>query len=209
MAESDLLERLRTELPRLLREHPEVRHEIWGLMLEAFPSRLEFLELLQEVRASREAASRQFEELRSDLDRRFERVLTELHEHRLHLTALGGRVGRGMEHIVKEVVEELAGESFPSTERLRLLDPEGEVFGIPGARIELDSYTHDGTTFLVEVRSHLKSDDVLLFHRKADFAEKRLGRPVIKVIVALSMDPSAETWLQRLAIRYRVRATLD
>jgi hypothetical protein len=255
MAESDLLERLRTELPRLLREHPEVRHELWGLMLEAFPSRQEFLELLQEVRASREAASRQFEELRADMDRRFQElrldldrrfeavdkrfeavdkrfeavdkrfeavdkrfeavdkrfqgVLAEMREQRLHLAALGGRVGRGLEDIVKGVVEEFAGQSFPTAERLTLLDEQGEVFGVPGAEIEFDLYAHDGAAYLVEVKSHLKPDDVLKFHRKAEFAQKRLGRPVVKLVLALSMEPGAETVLERLGIRHRVRATLD
>ena len=56
MTDHELLEQLRTELPRLLREHPEVRHELWGLMLEAFPSRQEFLALWHEVGALREAA---------------------------------------------------------------------------------------------------------------------------------------------------------
>jgi hypothetical protein len=39
MADAEFIEQLRQNLPRLLREHPEVRHEIWGIMLEAFPSR--------------------------------------------------------------------------------------------------------------------------------------------------------------------------
>lgn len=37
MVNGEFIEQLRRELPRLLREHPEVRHELWGLMLEAFP----------------------------------------------------------------------------------------------------------------------------------------------------------------------------
>ncbi len=47
-------ELLKKELPRLLREHPESRHEIWGLMLESFPSRQEFATLHQELRGFRE-----------------------------------------------------------------------------------------------------------------------------------------------------------
>ena len=58
MTDHELLDQLRTELPRLLREPPEVRYEPWGLMLEAFPSRQEFLDLGHEVRVSREDASR-------------------------------------------------------------------------------------------------------------------------------------------------------
>ena len=54
MADAELIEQLRRALPQLLREHPEVRHELWGLMLEAFPSRQEFLAFLEELRALRE-----------------------------------------------------------------------------------------------------------------------------------------------------------
>ncbi len=85
-------ELLTTELPRLLRENPQSRHEIWGLMLEAFPSRQEFADLLEEVRAFREDSNRRFEEqmaelraLREDsnqrfaaVDRRFEEQVAEL-----------------------------------------------------------------------------------------------------------------------------------
>jgi hypothetical protein len=198
VSDTDLLERLRTELPRLLREHPEVRHEIWGLMLEAFPSRQEFLEVLREIRAFREETTR-----------RFEGVIAELREQRLHLAALGGRVGRGLESVVQGVVEEFAGTSFPSAERLVLVDSEGELFGVRGAAVEFDLYAHDGSAYLVEVKSHLKPNDVLVFHRKAAFAEARLGRPVTRLVLALSMEPGAEDLLRRLGIRYRVRAVLD
>ena len=54
---------LQVELPRLLREHPESRHEIWGLMLESFPSRQEFTTLQQELRDFREDTTRRFESL--------------------------------------------------------------------------------------------------------------------------------------------------
>ncbi len=216
MTDRELIERLRTELPRLLREHPEVRHELWGLMLEAFPSRQEFLELLQELRVWREETTRQFTDMRADLadlranmDRRFEGVLAELRVQQLHLSALGGRVGRGLEHVVKGIVEEFAGQTFPAADRLTLRDTDGEVFGVPGAEVEFDLYAHNGTAYLVEDKSHVKSDDVLKFHRKATFAAARLGRPVIKLLVALSMEPGVEPLLQRLDIRHRIRAIVD
>lgn len=43
MPDAEFIEQLRAHLPRLLREHPEVRYELWGMMLEAFPSRQEFV----------------------------------------------------------------------------------------------------------------------------------------------------------------------
>jgi len=218
---------LKRALPQLLREHPEIRHELWGLMLEAFPSRQEFLAFLDEVRALREESNRRFEALQREMDRRFaalqremhqgfeaadkrfEGVIAELREQRLHLAALGGRVGRGLEFIVKGIVEEFAGESFPLADRLILVDAQGEVFGVPGAEIEFDLYAHNGRAYLVEVESYLKADDVLKFQRKAVFAEAKLGRPLTRLILALSMDSKAETLMRRLGIEYQVQATLE
>jgi hypothetical protein len=252
MADAELIEQLRRTLPQLLREHPEVRHELWGLMLEAFPSRQEFLAFLDELRALREESNRRFEALQHEIaqrfeamdrrfemllremnqrfevvdqrfetllremnqrfeaaDRRFEGLFAELREQRLHLSALGARVGRGLESIMKGIVEEFAGESFPLADRLVLVDTEGEVFGVPGAEVEFDLYAHNGRAYLVEVKSHLKTDDVLKFQRKAVFAEAKLGRPLTRLILALSMDSKAEALMQRLGIEYQVRATLE
>jgi hypothetical protein len=296
MADQDLLERLRTELPRLLREHPEVRHELWGLMLEAFPSREEFVELLREIRALRGDMERRFQELRADMDRRFQEVreemdrrfqevreemdrrfqefrvdmdrrfeefrvdmdrrfeelrvdmdrrfqelrvdmdrrfeamdrrfeamdrrfeamdrrfdavIAELREQRVHLASLGARVGAGLERAIQAVVEEFAGQAFPVADRLVLTDEAGEVFGVPRARIEFDLYAHDGTAYLVEVKAHLKPSDVLAFHKKAEFAARRLDRPVTRLIIALSMERGAAALMQELGIRYRVRAVVD
>jgi hypothetical protein len=302
MADAELIEQLRRVLPQLLREHPEVRHELWGLMLEAFPSRQELLAFLEELRALREESNRRFEGLQHEIaqrfeavdqrfetllremnqrfeavdqrfetllremtqrfeavdrrfeavdqrfetllremtqrfeavdrrfeavdqrfetslremnqrfeaaDRRFEGIFAELREQRLHLSALGGRVGRGLEFLVKGIVEEFAGESFPLADRLVLVDTEGEVFGVPGAEVEFDLYAHNGRAYLVEVKSHLKTDDVLKFQRKAVFAEAKLGRPLTRLILALSMDSKAEALMQRLGIEYQVRATLE
>ena len=203
MADAEPIGQLRRALPQLLREHPEVRHELWGLMLEAFPSRQGFLAFLDELRALREESNRRFEALQHEIaqrfeamdqrfemllremsqrfeavdqlfetllrqmnqrfeavDRRFEGVFAELLEQRLHLSALGARVGRGLEFIVKGIVEEFA-------------------------------------------------DDVLKFQRKAVFAEAKLGRPLTRSIIALSMDSRTETLMQRLGIEYQVRASLE
>src|SRR5215510_4765197 len=92
MQPQEFAELLRAELPRLLREHPEVRHEIWGLMLEVFPSRQEFVSLLEELRAFREDSKRRFEAVDQRfeamdrrfeaVDRRFEAVIAEMRQTR-------------------------------------------------------------------------------------------------------------------------------
>ena len=70
------------------------------------------------------------------MDRRFEAVIEELRrqgsqlrEMNVHLSALGGRVGYGLEDMVRGVVEEFAGHSFPTAERLVLRDEAGDLFG--------------------------------------------------------------------------------
>jgi hypothetical protein len=237
MADAEFIEQLRQHLPRLLREHPEVRHELWGIMLEAFPSRQEFMELLQEMRAFREDTNQRFQELREDMaqrfeavdrrfeaiDRRFEAIIAELRDHRILLddlqrqnremviamSSLGSRVGYGLEQAIWGVVEEFAGESFPFAERLVLRDESGEVYGIAGADVEFDLYAHNGGAYLVEVKSHLKSGDVLLFDRKVKFAERQLQRQVVPLVIALSMEPRAEQQMRELGIKYRVRAVMS
>jgi hypothetical protein len=248
MADAEFIEQLRQNLPRLLREHPEVRHELWGIMLEAFPSRQEFMELLQEKRAFREDTNQRFEELRQDtnrrfeelrqdmdrrfeavdrrfeaVDRRFEAIIEELRQHgqqisamqqefremRVGLSSLGIRVGYGLEEAIRGVVEEFAGESFPFAERLVLRDQSGEVYGVVGADVEFDLYAHNGRAYLVEVKSHLQSGDVLIFDKKIKFAERQLARQVIPLVIALSMEPRAEQQMRELGIKYRVRAVMS
>jgi hypothetical protein len=244
MADAEFIEQLRQNLPRLLREHPEVRHELWGIMLEAFPSRQEFMELLQEMRAFREDTNRHFEELRQDMDRRFEAVERrfeavdrrfeavdrrfeaiieelrshreqidnmgrELREMRIGFSSLGIRIGTGLERAIQGVVEEFAGETFPFAERLVLRDEGGEVYGIAGAEVEFDLYAHNGKAYLVEVKSHLKPGDVLIFDRKIKFAARQLARQVVPLVIALSMEPRAEQQMRELGIKYRVRSVVS
>ena len=87
MADAELIEQLRRALPQLLREHPEVRHELWGLMLEAIPSRQELLAFLEELRALREESNRRFEAIQHEIaqrfevmDQRFEMLLREMNQ---------------------------------------------------------------------------------------------------------------------------------
>jgi len=82
----------------------------------------------------------------------------------------------------------------------------GEVFGLPKTEVEFDLYVHNGTDYLVEVKSHLKISDVLSFYRKVKFAEGKMGRSFIPLVIALSMDSKAEPRMRELGIRYRIGA---
>ena len=51
MADAGIIEQLRQHLPRLLREHPEVRHKRLDTMLDAFPIHWEYQAVLEEMYA--------------------------------------------------------------------------------------------------------------------------------------------------------------
>jgi hypothetical protein len=261
-------QQLRSELPRLLREDPDLRRELAEVFQDVFPSHAEVAELralradfnrstqeaaqrfevtvrrfeamdrrfeelrtdmnqrfeamdrrFEELRTDMnqrfEATDRHFEELRTDMnqrfeatDRRFEIVLSELRSQRLHLSRLSGRIGYGLEHIVRGMVEEFAGRAMARAERLILRDAEGEVFGVP-ADIEFDMFASDGEAYLCEVKSHIEKDDVLRFHKKALFATKHIDRPFIRLMIGTSMEAAAEKQMKVLGIRPLVRARID
>ncbi len=224
-SDAKLLELLRAGLPRLLRERPDFRHEVAGILAEVFPTRQEFGEMLAEVRGLREdfrrfaeetagrfeAVDRRFEAVDrrfEAVDRRFEDLIREMRGIRLELSALSGRLGHGLERIVQGVIEEFAGEKFTRAERLILTDTAGEVYGVPGAEVEYDLLVSNGTAYVVVVKAHLKPDDVLTFHRKAGFASRQLGRPLKKFMIAASMEARAEPVLRQFGIDFIVRSHL-
>jgi len=217
-SEEKLLALVRTSLPRLLREHPDLRYEVAGILAEAFPTRQEFGEMLAEVRTLREDFRRFTEETarrfdgmdqRFDgMDQRFDGMDQQMRGMRLEISALSGRLGHGLERIVQGVIEEFAGEKFTKAERLLLTDTTGEVYGVPGAQVEYDLLVSDGTAYLVEVKSHLKPDDVLTFHRKAAFASRELGRPLKKIMISATMEDRTEPLLRQLGIEFIVRSRL-
>ena len=77
----------------LLKEHPALKMELYGILSEEFVGRREFYvymkksderfeSVLQELRAFRGDTNRKFEELREDMARRFEAADKKFEEHR-------------------------------------------------------------------------------------------------------------------------------
>jgi hypothetical protein len=65
-------ELLKTEFPRLLREHPESRHELFGIILEAYPSREETHVLFEELRTAQQETNQRLGELEYRMETGFE-----------------------------------------------------------------------------------------------------------------------------------------
>ncbi|MEM0272813.1 MAG: DUF3782 domain-containing protein, partial [Thermoprotei archaeon] len=156
--------------------------------------RLEFQKYMEETNKRFEAADKRFEAI----DKRFEYVIAELRDLRLEVSALGGRLGRGFEEIVRQTIRTMAGVEVTEVRRLVLKDDEGEVYGWP-SEVEFDAYASNGEKFLLEVKSHAKKGDVYNFARKAQWAEKKLGK-TNKILVAAFIDSTAYRECQKLGI---------
>jgi len=210
---------LRQKLPDLLRDHGEFRYEIMGIMADVFASKDDLKQVLEEIRKLREDSNRRFEEMNRTMNQRFEEMNRTMNQRfeemyrsqrevRLEVSALGGRIGYGLEEIIRQTVEEFSGQSFKKFEHLRLRDSEGEVYGVP-ADVEYDLYLEDSVNYVVEVKSHIKPGDVLIFHRKSLFAEKQLLKRIKPIMISASITKDAKEKCKELGIDLISRSVVD
>jgi len=218
------------ELPRFLREHPEVRSFLEELLREQCAdrkqteSRFEVLlgeirELMQEIKRLREESEcrweeseRRWRELKEESDRRWEEserrwqeILQEIKAlHRKYdvgVGALGARWGLRAESSFREAIRGILEESFPvKVERYWARDEKGEVFGRPD-QVELDLIIRNGEVIAAEIKSSVSKADVYIFERKVRFYERREGRRVKRMIIISPMvAPEALPVAQNLGI---------
>ena len=102
---------MRQKLPDLLREHGEFRYEIMGILADVFASKDDLKQVLEEIRKLREDSNRRFEkmdqrfeEMNCTMNQRFEEMYRSQREVRLEVSALGGRIGYGLEEIIRQTV---------------------------------------------------------------------------------------------------------
>jgi hypothetical protein len=210
---------MRQKLPDLLRDHGEFRYEIMGILADVFASKDDLKQVLEEIRKLREDSNRRFEEMNRTMNQRFEEMNRTMNQRfeemyrsqrevRLEVSALGGRIGYGLEEIIRQTVEEFSGQSFKKFEHLRLRDSEGELYGIP-ADVEYDLYLEDSVNYVVEVKSHIKPGDVLIFHRKSLFAEKQLLKRIKPIMISASITKDAKKKCKELGIDLISRSVVD
>ena len=216
---------IRQKLPTALRDHSAFRFEIMDIMADVFATRDNFERLLEEIKELKEDGNRQFEEIcqrfekvdqrfeRVDqrfekVDQRFDEMARNQREIQLTVSALGGRVGHGLEEIIKQTVEEFSGQTFRKIEHLWLRDAEGELYGVP-ADVEYDLYLEDTVNYVVEVKSHTKLGDVLNFRRKSAFAEKCLEKKIQPIIISVSVTETAKKKCKELGIDLIARSVVE
>lgn len=191
---------------RALRADADRRFEAADRRFETIERTLdEHTQQLRELREGMDDHTRQFRELREGMADHTQ----QFRELRIGMGSLGGRMGRGLEDVIRQAIEGFSGLEKLTAERLILEDEAGEVFGVAGAHVEFDAYVRDGRRFLVEVKSYLEEGDVLTFHRKATFAEKRLESPVEKVIFAPAAERKALETAEEFGISVHTFSVFD
>jgi hypothetical protein len=127
--------------------------------------------------------------LREDMNRLREDMLHGFELMNRHLDALGARWGLMAEEAFREGLKGfLEKELKLSVKRWTEYDDEGTVYGYPSV-VEVDIAVSDEKTTLIEISSHIKPSDVLLFLKKAQFYEKTAKRKPDRLIM---ITPYAE-----------------
>lgn len=162
----------RTELPVLMQDDAEVQESIL---------RMQFAQ-------DRFADQQQTED-------RFDRVLTEL---RLLRKAQDKKwAGRAFRDALAGVLEDSFGVQV---QNINEWDDDGIVFGQPD-QVEIDVIINNGSLILCELKSSLSKPDMLTFHRKALFYERRHGRKPDRLLAISPMiDDRARQAGERLGI---------
>jgi len=188
------LARLREDMNKGFQRHDQLFAEIFK-RFEHYDQL--FAEVFKRLDRHEERIGRVEEELvrlREDMNRGFDRL-------QRRLDALGARWGVMTEAAFREglrgVVEEELGLKV---ERWTAYDEEGKVFGFP-SEVEVDVAVKDGKVILIEITSHARASDVILFKRKAElYAEKEGKRSDRLVIITPYAEEDAKRIAERLGI---------
>ncbi|MFZ2071271.1 MAG: hypothetical protein WAV32_06720 [Halobacteriota archaeon] len=205
-------------LPGLLKEHPELRTEIYEIISDEFVRRSEFYEymkksderferLLQELRAFREDTNRRFEAV----DKRFEAVDKRFEEvyHRFDKVdtdfkdlkdwvgiVVGGlqrRAGRSLEDAVAGTLRIALGKEVKPGNimmRKKIMDDEG-LIGRAGREYEIDLCITNEESLIFEIKSYAEEEDIERFNDKAELVIKKLGlKKAEKALITLDKHPS-------------------
>ena len=194
---------IKREILRLLREDEEFRYAVAGMIgLDEILKRLDrHEEELVKLREDMIELRKDMIDLREDMNRLRKDMMLGFERLDRHLSALGARWGLVAEEAFREGLKGfLEKELKLRVERWVERDEEGVVYGYPSV-VEIDLSISDEKITLIEVSSHIRPSDVLLFVRKAQFYWKVTGRKPDRLLI---VTPYAEDGAFKTAREYGV-----
>ncbi|APB32861.1 hypothetical protein GlitD10_0547 [Gloeomargarita lithophora Alchichica-D10] len=194
MEQSEVINIIQQQLPRLIAQDASVRDFVLRTVSEFYINRTEadskFDRILAELERDRQEQARKWDEQAHKwdealaeirrLDRRFESTIG----------ALGFRWGIASEMSFRNALAGILTKSF-SVEVLNptIYDHEGEVFDRPD-QVELDLIIKNGLTIACEIKSSIDKAGMYIFDRKVNFYMRHAQRTINRKIVVSPMVDS-------------------
>ena len=183
LTDEELMDTLETQLPALLKRHPEFEMRVYSTFLRTFATREEVVAVLSELREFRgefDELRDEFDEFRIEVNDRLDRVEARLDRMGQQFSDLRDwvemivgrfqtRSGRKLEDVVAGTMRLVLGRDDVLSEHVRLRQPledaEGMI-GPAGRRYEVDILVHNSALLVFEVKSVCELEDVDRFADK-------------------------------------------
>ena len=183
LTDEELMDTLETQLPALLKRHPEFEMRVYSTFLRTFATREEVVAMLSELRELRD----EFDEFRIEVNDRLDRVEVRLDRVEDRLDRMGQqfsdlrdwvemivgrfqtRSGRKLEDVVAGTMRLVLGRDDVLSEHVRLRQPLEDAEGMicpAGRRYEVDILVHNSALLVFEVKSVCELEDVDRFADK-------------------------------------------
>ena len=207
LTDEELLETFETQLPALLKRHPELEPRIYTAFIETFATKKEVAAVLAELHAFRG----EFNQFRSEVNERFEKIdehfeqmdeqLEQMRQQLAYTDAkvdltVGGfqrRAGRKLENMVAEVLRFGLKRQDVSADNVRLrqklADGEG-VVGPAGRTYEVDILIDNSSLLVFEVKSAAcKVEEIDRFADKVALVRRQHPDKAVEGVL-ISLEPA-------------------
>ena len=169
LTDEELMDTLETQLPALLKRHPEFEMRVYSTFLRTFATKKEVAAVLSELRELRD----EFDEFRIEVNDRLDRMGQQFSDLRDWVEMIVGRFqtrsGRKLEDVVAGTMRLVLNRDDVLSEPVRLRQPledaEGMI-GPAGRRYEVDILVHNSALLVFEVKSVCELEDVDRFADK-------------------------------------------
>ena len=159
----------------------------------------------KESRELREEQNKKWEEQNKKWEENQEvirKLLKKVEKHETTLGALGSRWGIRAESSFRNALKGILEGNFDvKVLNINEYDDQGEVYGRPD-QVELDIIIINGILIICEIKSSISKDEMYLFHKKAQFYEKRHNRTA-KYLIAIS--PMVDDKAQKVAAEIGIK----
>ena len=174
LTDGELMETLETQLPALLKRHPEFEMRVYSTFMRTFATKEEVAAVLSELRELRN----EFDEFRTEVNDRLDRMERQFSDLRDWVEMIVGRFqtrsGRKLEDVVAGTMRLVLGRDDVATDHVRLRQPledaEGMI-GPAGRRYEVDILVHNSALLVFEVKSVCELEDVDRFADKVELMQ--------------------------------------